>query len=100
MTLQAFKVVVTLGAKVVNCIGSALCNLGANGALTVKDTKGICLESFLAGVTKLTLALSEVVDKGASVIGTAVRTADGVYMKLYILDTKLLNKCICQGNYG
>ena len=78
----------------------ALCNLGALGILTIKKAKRVLLKSGLTGVAKALAPCGEVIGKGAAVVGTALLTAYGIDVELYVLKSESRQYCVCKRDRG
>ena len=85
--------------QIVDGPGRILDNFPALGHLAVDDAHGIFLHSFPAGRTQSVLMLSQIGKQRFVVILLAVRAADAVDMKLYILQPQFSDEGSRQGNH-
>ena len=88
--------VVALIAEVVDYQGSVLAYLLTDGRLTVKESHGVLFKSFLAGIAEFLTPCAEIVTQSLLILRPAGGTADGVYIKLDILQAYPVHQVLCQ----
>ena len=75
-SLKSFKMILTFITKMVNSFGRILCYTGAYRTLTVKNTKRICKQTALTGITQVVLTGREVLNQRSLVLRSAARASD------------------------
>ena len=86
--LNLSKVRLALLAEVVGDFGSVLCDCLVLGTFAVEQTHGIFLKTAQAGGAELPAVAAEVVAQRLIVLCAAFGTADGVYLKPYLVKTE------------
>jgi len=99
IALYLFKMLFAVIAKIIKHNRCTRCNIAAYRAFAVENTHRITLESALTCFAKFVLSCAEIFLERLVILGTACRTADGVYFKVKVCYSKLVKHLLCKRNH-